>query len=326
MSGAEERLFATDAREIAERAAEWIARRSFESWNAQDQAEFDAWLAQSLAHEIAFLRMEAGWSKTERLTALRAPERTSPDVPAKSRSFLTRAIVTLLAIAALGGASAFYLSGSVKRDYSTPVGGHRIIALDDGSKIELNTDTMLRTDFGARSRQVQLLKGEAYFQIKYDAARPFIVTVAQHRVTDLGTKFFVRDEDNRVQVSLVEGRAELKSDDAGIQQHSVVLAPGDVAIASAVSLSVSRKPARELSDELGWRRGLLVFSHTSLAEAAAEFNRYNTVKIVIADEKDGRRIIGATLPVHGVEAFAEVAHEVFGLHTEKRGDAIVISR
>ena len=117
MSGAEERLFATGAREIAERAAEWIARRSFESWNAQDQAEFDAWLAQSLAHEIAFLRMEAGWSKTERLTALRSPERTSSDVPAKSRSFLTRAIVTLLAIAAFGGAGAFYLSGSVKQDY-----------------------------------------------------------------------------------------------------------------------------------------------------------------------------------------------------------------
>src|SRR5580692_7621361 len=129
MSGTEERLFATDAREIAERAAEWIVRRSFESWSTQDQADFDAWLAQSLAHEIAFLRMEAGWSKTERLTALRSPERTSPDVPAKSRSFLTRAIVTLLAIAALGGAGAFSLSGSVKQDYSTPIGGHRIIAL-----------------------------------------------------------------------------------------------------------------------------------------------------------------------------------------------------
>ncbi len=326
MSGAEERLFATDARKIAERVAEWISRRSFESWNDQDQTELDAWLAQSLTHELAFLRMEAGWSKTERLTALRSQGSTSADTPTRARPLLIRAVAILLAVAALGGAGAFYLSGSVKQDYSTPVGGHRIIALDDGSKIELNTDTILRTDFGARTRQVQLLKGEAYFQVKHDAARPFVVTVAQHRVTDLGTKFFVRDDDNRVQVSLVEGRAELKSDDASIQQHSVVLTPGDVAIASDMSLSVSRKPAHELSDELGWRRGVLIFSHASLAEAAAEFNRYNTVKIIIADEKEGRRIIGATLPVHGVEAFAEVAHEVFGLHTEKRGDAIVISR
>jgi len=326
MSGVDDRLFATDAREIAQCAAEWIARRSFESWSAQNQVELDAWLSQSIAHEIAFLRMEAGWSKMERLTALRSPERTTLDAPVKSRSILTRAVLVLVMVAASGGAGVFYLSSSVKQDYSTPIGGHRIIALDDGSKIELNTDTILRTDFSARMRQVQLLKGEAYFLIKHDAARPFIVTVAQHRVTDLGTKFFVRDEDNRVQVALVEGRAELKSDDAGIQQHSVVLTPGDVAIASAASLSVSRKPAHELSDELGWRRGVLVFSHTSLAEAAAQFNRYNTVKIVIADEKDGQRIIGATLPVHGVEAFAEVAHEVFGLHMEKRGDAVVISR
>jgi transmembrane sensor len=329
MSGTSgERLFATDAVEIAERAADWIARRNFSSWSEQDQAELDAWLAQSLSHEIAYMRMEAGWNKTERLTALRQPAER-PGASAATRKplpFLLRFAVALIAIAVLAGAGALYLFNAVKQDYATPVGGHQVIALVDGSKIELNTDTIIRTSFSASSREVRLLKGEAYFQVKHDSTRPFVVMVAQHRVTDLGTKFFVRDSEGSVQVALIEGSAELKSDDGAIQQHSVVLTPGDVAVASAHSLSVSRKPERELNNELGWRRGVIVFSHTSLADAAAEFNRYNTTKLVIADEKAGERIIGATLPVHDVSAFADVAHEVFGLHIEKRGNAIVISR
>jgi len=321
-------MFATNAREITEQAAKWIARRSFDSWNEQDQAALDTWLAQSLSHEIAFIRMEAGWSKTERLSVLRARANLASvsNGAEKSRPFLIRAAVVLLALATFGAAGMRYMSRPVTQDYSTPVGGHKLIALADGSKIELNTDTVVRTNFSAAAREVQLLRGEVYFQIRHDAARPFVVMAAQHRVTDLGTKFFVRNDENRVRVALIEGSAELKSDDSSIQRHSVVLTPGDVAIASATSLSVSRKPTRELSNELGWRRGVIVFNHASLAAAAAEFNRYNITKVVIADAKAGQRIIGATLSVHDVQAFADVAHEVFGLHIEKRGGAIVISR
>lgn len=311
---------------IQKQASEWIARQMLGPWSDEDQAALDAWTAESLAHEIAFMRMEAGWSRTERLTALRHPDKLPSRPVSRSDHAKFRVAAILALVAVVGFAGKYALSGSESQTYATPVGGHQIITLRDGTRIELNTDTAIRADFGASQREVALLKGEAYFQVEHDAARPFVVTAAGHRVTDLGTKFLMRKNGDRLQVSLIEGRAELQSVGEGVQQHSVVLTPGDVAVASADALDVSRKPDKQLHDELGWRRGVIVFSHATLASAAAEFNRYNATKIVIADPQAATRVIGATLATHDVEAFADVAREIFGLKVRKHGNKILISR
>ena len=266
------------APEIREQAAHWLARRTLGPWDENDHIALNAWLSQSLAHDIEFLRMEAGWNRTERLTALRDPSkpRSMAQRSARSRPMLFRAAAILVMAAALSTGGFFLIPGSRGEAYSTPVGGHKIITLADGSRIELNTDTVIHTDFRPSRREVTLLKGEAYFQIEHDAARPFVVMAAQHRVTDLGTKFLVRNESGSVQVSLFEGKAELRSASDVIQQHSVVLTPGDVAVASAHSLSVSRRLRQGVARRTRLRqRGVIVFSHTTLAAAASEFNRYN---------------------------------------------------
>jgi transmembrane sensor len=312
--------------EIREKASEWIARRMLGPWSETDEAALAAWRTQSLSHEIAYLRMEAGWSRTERLSVLRDPGKLAPRVPSKYRTISFRVAVACVAATALVGVASFYAPPSNEQIYSTAVGGHKIITLTDGSRIELNTDTVIRTSFKSSRRAVTLLKGEAYFQVEHDVQRPFVVMADRHEVIDLGTKFLIRKNAGEVKVSLIEGQAELKSADSAIQQHSVVLTPGDVAVASAQSLSVVRKSEKVLHDELGWQRGVIVFSHTSLAQAAAEFNRYNATKIVIADETARKRLIGATLAAHDVDAFADVAREVFGLRIQKKPGEILITR
>ena len=69
-----------------------------------------------------------------------------------------------------------------------------------------------------------------------------------------------------------------------------------------------------------------VFRHTTLADVAAEFNRYNRQKIVIADSAAGSHVINATLPANDVGAFARMAQNFLGLSVEYRDDAVVISR
>jgi transmembrane sensor len=314
------------AAEIREKASEWLARRMLGPWSETEEAALSAWRAQSLAHEIAYLRMEAGWSRTERLSVLRDPGKPATRFSSKHRTIAFRIAAACIVATALAGVASFYTPPSNEQIYSTAVGGHKIITLTDGSRIELNTDTAIRTSFKSSRRAVALLKGEAYFQVEHDAQRPFVVTVDKHEVIDLGTKFLIRKDAGEVKVSLIEGRAELKSANSAIQQHSVVLTPGDVAVASAQSLSVVRKPEKVLHDELGWQRGVIVFNHTSLGEAAAEFNRYNATKIVIADETARKRVIGATLAAHDVDAFADVAREVFGLRIRKKPGEILITR
>ena len=128
-----------------------------------------------------------------------------------------------------------------EKTFSTPVGGRQILTLTDGSRIELNTDTVLRVALGKDHRTVWLDKGEAYFQVKHDAARPFVIYTNGRRITDLGTKFLVRADQGRLEVALLEGRVRL---DAATDQPQAmtVLTAGDDAVAVGNTTSVPRNP------------------------------------------------------------------------------------
>ena len=314
------------AAEIKAQAASWLARAHSGEWAEIDRMNFDAWLVQSRAHKAAYWRLEAAWHEAERLRVLRSPISRS-DAAGGKRNSTTLKIAFAAALAAiLGTASYFQLQSPQARTYDTDIGGRQILSLSDGSKIELNTNTRLRIVGEAGQRQVWLEQGEAFFQIHHDAAHPFTVTVGDHKITDLGTKFSVRQDGDRLRVTLVEGKARLDSVDVWSRHQSAELSPGDVAIATANSLSLVRKSDKALNEELGWRRGVLVFDRTSLADAVAEINRYNSQKLVIEDPSITRLTLDGTFPVHAVPEFIEVAQAVFGLRVERQANHTLISR
>jgi transmembrane sensor len=324
MSAAEHIL--PDASQAEQRAAEWLERRACEDWTDANGAELEAWLAQSPAHAVAFMRLEAAWNRTTRLAALQQPMRRPAASAGKpSRMPVLKIAAAVVATAAVSVGGSLLALHQEEQTFATTIGGREALSLVDGSKIELNTDTVLRIAEGSSQRKVWLDKGEAYFDIKHDAAHPFVVMVGDHRVTDLGTKFIVRQEGDRVEVKLLEGSARIDANDGGPAQ-TAVLKPGDVAVATAETMSVSKKPVQELANELGWRRGVLMFDHTTLAEAVAEFNRYSRQKIVIADPQVARLEIGGTFPSDDVKLFGRATHIALGLRVEERGNTIVISQ
>jgi transmembrane sensor len=307
-------------------ASHWLERRHFSAWGDDERAAFDAWLAQSLSHEVAYLRLEAAWSRTERLAALRVPAPESASEPKQHR----RAIFSGIAVAAfvgivLAGSSAWFLLTQKQTVYATSLGGRQTVKLADGSQIDLNTDTVLRTTIDAHRRTVTLERGEAYFQIRHDATRPFVVMAAGNRITDLGTSFLIRKEPARLEVALIEGRASFESLNK-TSQHPTVLASGDVVVATPDTVSLTKKSQRNFASDLGWRRGVLIFDYTTLADAAAEFNRYNRQKIVLADASLGRHTVVGTFPATNVELFGHIVQVILGLHVEEHKDEIVISR
>jgi transmembrane sensor len=310
---------------LTREAAQWIERRDFGDWNEDDRAAFDAWLAQSPAHRVAFIRLETGWKRSELLSALQSFRPRVAPAPRRWWAIGGAAAAAAIALAAFGLSGAFDLKKPAFQTYATTIGGRETLALADGSEIELNTDTVLRISNQAGVRKAWLDKGEAYFKIKHDAARPFVVIAGAHRITDLGTKFTVRDEGAAIKVALMEGRARLDST-GKTGPRSVTLTPGDVALATPTSLSVNKKPAEQLKKDVGWEHGILTFDHLALSDAARELNRYNTKKLIIADAAAGRLTIGGTFATNDVDAIANVAHEIFGLHVESQGNNIVISR
>lgn len=309
------------------KAALWLARRDRDDWSQSDQAEFDAWLSASAAHTITFLRLTDAWNRADRLAALRAPaaEQLSSLSRGSIRKIAVRVMVFCVVVAALSAAGALYLFAPRESTYATPVGGREVIALSDGSQVELNTDTVLRVSADQQHRTVTLDKGEAYFQIRHDARHPFVVNVLGRRVTDIGTRFVVRADAGRVEVALVEGRARIDSAD-GAQARSAILTPGDTAVATSGAMSITKKPAASLADQLAWRQGLLIFNSTTLADVATEFNRYNGKKLIIADPVAARLSIMGKFPVNDVELFGRVAKAVLGVRVESRDNSVVISR
>ncbi len=318
---------ATDAMAIEDKAAEWVAdSHNPEGWTIERQGELDAWLAQSLSHRVAYLRMEATWRRTNRLAALKTPMRVLSS-PGSSKNAIWMRIASALGLVMLVGALAGnYLRSPQGQLIETPKGGQEKLALADGSQIELNTDSALRLTVRADHRSVELVRGEAFFDIKHDASRPFVVTAAGHTITDLGTKFLVRTRPGSLRVALVEGQARLEGVLGRTQQRAVVLSTGDVAIATVEGTHVLRKSKRELADSLAWQHGMIVFHNTPLLEAVAEFNRYGGAELAVVDQAAANLTINGTFRFTSAENFAASAHEIFDLKVDHKNGIIVLSR
>ena len=318
--------WAFPAKDVREQAAAWLMRISSADCTIDDREQFDAWLNASEFHRASYWRLEAAWIEAARLAALRPtkPEGNTSGLFSKPAFFRTIAATLIICV---GAAAGLYLDlKSSTQTYATAVGGYRVLTLPDGSSIELNTDTAVKVADDRSQRTVWLDKGEAFFRIKHDAARPFVVIVGDQAVTDLGTEFTIRRISSRVEVALLEGRAQFETIGHHAPFQSAELSRGEVAVAHNGMISVARKPIANLSNGLGWRNGLLIFDETTLTDAALEFNRYNAGQIIIGNSSIARLRVNGTFPIHARREFADVATAIFGLRVETRGDETIISR
>jgi transmembrane sensor len=293
----------TDTRAIEETASSFvIARKDGAQWGDEQQAALDAWLAQSPLHRVAYLRLDAAWSRADRVRALRPTPK--PAAENRWRKFSVRAAAGVVLLAGIGFGLKHFAPTPVVSTYETPVGGRETLRLADGSEIELNTDTRLRTAVTRDHRTVWLDKGEAYFRIAHDPAHPFVVNAGERNVTVLGTRFTVRRDSRTLEVALIEGRIRFDAKDEPAHMP-IDLEPGDTITATKNAVTLAHVSKDTLDTNLSWRRGVLVFDRTPLSEAVRELNRYNTEKVV---------------------GFVRVAHAVLGLRVQYRPGETVISQ
>jgi transmembrane sensor len=312
---------------IEDLAAGWVIDRGdAANWAPARQAELDAWLAQAVAHRVAYVRIAASWRRTDRLAALRRPMRARivRDIPQKLIWARIAAVLGLVVVTGVFAANYFVQPKS--QLIETPKGGQERLTLADGSQIELNTDSAVRIDLNNRGRTVELVRGEAYYQIKHDAAHPFVVKAGGRKIVDLGTKFTVRSTAKSLEIALLEGSIRLEGTADRPQSRAITLSPGDIAVAAAGKVSVSRMSNRRMADRLAWQRGMIVFHNTTLADVAAEFNRYGGPQLALANADIAGLTVNGRFRTTGAEDFAANAHEIFGLRVEHQGETIVLAR
>lgn len=319
------------AREIEDRAARWLIRREEPDWSDRDQAELDAWLEQSLAHKAAFWRLDHGWREADRIRSLGLASEPGRDSAEARMGRWWKPAALAASLAAVVGVGALQLGqhapapAIVEARYHTPVGGRTTVPLPDGSRIELNTATAVRTAITAYRRKVWLDRGEAYFDVAHVEGRPFEVHAGDRIIMVLGTKFSVRRDADRVMVSVIEGRVRIEDSDPAETAPSAILTAGDVAIARGPSTLLTARSEARVESALAWRDGMLTFDQTTLADAAAEFNRYNRRPIVISDPAAASIRIGGTFRASNVDAFVRLLRDAYGLRVEHDPEAVRIS-
>jgi transmembrane sensor len=318
--------------DIEQAAAAWIAKRDTGPWTAADAVALDAWLASSVSHRAAYYRLNAAWLEAGRLQALGAAP-----VPA-AKPTTRRALVRRLAIAAsvlvvvIAALFAIRTQLSHTDRYTTVVGGLAAVPMSDGSRVTLNTDSELRISLDARERLIELDHGEAFFEVAHDPARPFIVKVGGKRIVAVGTQFAVRRDGEHVRVTVSEGMVRFETDaragSAPLSAQSasppLLLGAGTIARAQSDAVLVQKTGATEIEQSLTWRTGVLTFRDTPLAEAVAEFNRYNTRKIVIEDPAIAAVEVGGIFRSTNLDPFVRLLEEAFPIRADAEGDRIVL--
>jgi transmembrane sensor len=219
--------------QIYEEATDWMVTNRQGELDDADKKQFDAWLRKSPQHLVAYLEMSSVWEDVasidphlnagadeliararadgnvvhlESQSGARKPH-VSPSKSPRSKRWAPSKVGLYSALAAsvlLAIAGTWFLGQ--RNLYSTGVGEQRSIVLSDGSTVELNSRTRLRVRFSDAERDIDLLAGQALFEVAKNVQRPFVVTTDGAHVRAVGTQFDVYRKSSGTVVTVVEGK------------------------------------------------------------------------------------------------------------------------
>jgi transmembrane sensor len=340
----------TDSRRsVFEEASEWWVRLHMEGASLAEREAFVDWLRESPAHVAEFLslapvhdgldRLE-NWGRNGPREGGELPENVVAlpgfhnDVTQRRRRQRGWKLASVAAAAAAASVVAVASIWMLLRPdtVSTGRGERRELVLADGSILSLDPQTRAEIDFNSRQRHVILREGRALFRVALERDRPFVVHVDGAAVQALGTAFGVERRSADVLVTVSEGRVSVTSqrtDGATPQIASrnerVELAAGEqVAVQPAESGPVRLVDAEQA---LAWAQGRLVFQDHTVAEAIAQFNRYNHLQLHVADPQLAARAVSGIFDAsdpHAFLAFMQSAASIHLVHDREGHVTIVV--
>ena len=321
-------------------AGEWLARLDGDDPSPGDLSAFEQWKSADPRHAAAYARLAATWQALDRVQAIRPGSEVPVDndylrVPSQRRLWHRPGVLFPLAASVLIALAGLWISRGPgeARSYSTGIGGYQRVILDDQSTLELNTNSEVRVAFTSGLRRVELVRGEASFEVTHDTARPFVVSAGRAAVRAVGTRFDVNRlaGAERTGAGTVEGGVEVIVDEGkvAIGSPSVLeaaldavppaiprVSAGQSAIARGGGVELENLRQGDLARKLAWRNQMLVFDGDSLADVIAQFNRYNKRQLVIADPTLAALRIGGYFRPTNLDAFISVLQSDFGIRVD----------
>jgi len=313
---------------IATEAADWYARLSAPDVSELEAVRFRAWLAADPARRAEFEAIDTLWADLAAIDKSAEVLRIRAAISARRRasrwwhSAKWSIAATLVAVIGAGWL-AWQQWGSER--YVTDVGKQRTVPLADGSIVMLNTDTEVKLHFSEAKRGVELVRGQANFEVAKDPSRPFIVTAGGGEVRAVGTVFDVYKAADKVTVTLIEGKVAVTGEGghASGEAREIILAAGEQ-LSYATRTSSVKRAAADVPRVTAWRARKLDFSDTPILEAIAEANRYSRDQIVLEAPalKDAR--ISGTFEAGKNELLVEGLQTYFRLNVERSDDHRIV--
>ncbi|HFX0594578.1 TPA: FecR family protein, partial [Pseudomonas aeruginosa] len=210
-------------------------------------------------------------------------------------------------------------------DYLTAVGERRDLVLEDGSQVEMNTDSALDVRYDAGQRLLRLYRGEIYLRTAADRReppRPFLVRTEQGLMRALGTAFSVRREGAETVLAVYEGAVQVRPEGAASAADGRVIEAGQ-----RVRFDRQRIGPVESASEaaLAWRQGLLVADDMPLRQWAGELMRYGGESIECEPSLDALRVSG-TFPIDDLPLALAMLAQTHGLRLVHQGRRVLIRR
>lgn len=314
----------------AREAAEWLARLNSRSVSTDELNDFYEW-RRIPENAEAYARGEQLWHDARALgddrdiaQAVReALERPRLEYEQGMHRIGRRALLAGGgALLAAGGAGWFLLTRPAA--YRTAVGEQLAVRLDDGTLMRLNTDSEALVSYSSARRRVEMARGQAFFEVQPDPARPFEVRFGDFEAVALGTKFEVADVDGRAsRVVLVNGRVRVEQ--AGDGWEQLLAAPGDALFLSGRGRPTIRRVDAEALTS--WTVGRLTFRRTPLRAAIAEVNRYSHKQIILRAPDLQSMEVDGVFETGDPETFVSAVTALFPLRVRKVSEErIVLTR
>ncbi|MDN5943009.1 MAG: FecR domain-containing protein, partial [Nitrospira sp.] len=261
----------------ADQALQWFTFLQSGDATGADRRRFRSWLGADSRHRQEFETLSTVWTDLDGVKPLLHDEltRAALDGEAAAHSqryrtvrrggagWVSAALALCLLVIVTGG---YWLVSPEVKEYRTVKGEQQTVTLSDGSTVRLNTGTALTTTISMFRRTIVLHEGEAYFAVSHEQNRPFEVTAGSGVVRDVGTRFVVRREAEKVTVTVVEGAVDVQRIAEGVSTAQWQrLTAGE-----QVSYEPQRGPSSiervSLAASTAWMEGKVIFEERPLAE------------------------------------------------------------
>tara|TARA_R110002096_G_scaffold432707_1_gene649986 strand:+ start:12159 stop:13256 length:1098 start_codon:yes stop_codon:yes gene_type:complete len=339
---------------IIKEACAWLALMDSRNLSDIEKAKLNKWVRANELHKVELERLATIWDNIEaadidiaavdqsveihKSTTEKRFENSKNSNKSRSRLLISIAASLFLCISVGIGLHFHNIAQfkSTNGKYTTDIGGQQTVLLADGSKIRLNTDTLVEVNYHDGQRNIHLYKGEAHFDVASDPERPFIVKARKGDVLALGTIFSVRVKNDRVNVIVEEGKVRIRANenfdrpisdplaitDEAIEDNeintTIVASAGKNVIFGEQEIeSIIQEEKEEIERKFSWRQGMLAFDDEPLSDVIEEVSRYTSSKIIIGDPNIRTLRVGGYYPIGKIHAIFDALELNLGLHVKK---------